>query len=1252
MADARQTLRIQLTGDSAGARAEIGATERDLRRLGDSAQSVGKEGLGAAGGLRAMAAAGAGVAAVVAGVVESSQAFVEANREASRLRASLNVLTGDAQTTAAVWRTLQAEFGASIGVEAAAAAFQKLKALGLSAGVETIRSYSNTAAAMGKSTQDFVEAVADAFAGEFERLKEFGVKSSAAGDQVKFTFQGVTTAVANNAAAIEQYLVSIGSHQFGSALAEQAKTLDGAFVRVERSARQFWVTLGDTGAAAALASAVNLGADAIEELRQKIGAGALFADELEHARVSAAALADDISRTGAMLVEGLAPARQVLADLETGAGKLGESIAEAFAGQTVLSAIADLPINARAAIGIMLGELDKFGADANAVWENVKLGVSIAWSATTNVVIESTDRMRRALSRVAESAARALAGALGVEGASFGFEGGVGDRTTDRTQEFAARRAQIAAERQARQAAADAAVAGFLRERDAARTTAAEQAALAEGDRRRSRALRDASDRERFRAAAVAATGAAAASAGKQAADGAKKAAGEQKKFGDELERTVAAIDPIAGAVQRYTEQVGTLDAALAKGLINQQRHDVLVREAALDYRDKVDIVGTYVRKLEQENQLLGLNGTEREQARAVLEAETAARRAGLEVTDAQREAIRGLVAEHERLQAQIDPIAKLYERVAEQIYDSWSSLWEDLFTGNVKSMRDFGKQVTDYLRKLLGQLAAQALARPVLVPVITALGGTLGMSGSAIGGTLTQLGLGGGTAATAGSGGGFGLGNLSSLSNLFGGNGVGSALGGLLGAGQIGAYGVGATSTGAGLSFAGASSFGYGAAGGGSALGNAAAGFGNLAYGAAGLGGGLLGHWIAPGSPYGSLAGGLGGVAGMIGASGLASGTALGAALGSAVPVIGTLIGGALGGVIARAFGDSSPDSSWFRVTSGARRGRDAKYSPLAEAQTAFGSVAVSGWEDLPGEMQAEFGKGIVQAFSQADAALAAQLGTQYVAIARSAIDGQALASARQLASKDPSAQVLAIFRARYGAIFGAIDSDLAAAFGRQSVTADSIGQVVAELGELFSATHPAAADALGQYASAAKALDAQWGRLADNARKYGYQLDAVTTAWAKAASDLKQTAADALHVDFTAAREQALLGGLDAQGRYDYFKSQADGLAAQLERAAGADNINAIAERILSLQSQAYGLLGDQAGDYSAQYVDYLDRIEQLAAARIRATDVQTADMGKQIQAGVEAVLQRALDALAAAADAQTRAAERITRALPGYG
>lgn len=54
---------------------------------------------------------------------------------------------------------------------------------------------------------DFVEAVADATVGEFERLKSFGIKANTLTDDVKFTFAGVTTTVKKNAADIENIFV-------------------------------------------------------------------------------------------------------------------------------------------------------------------------------------------------------------------------------------------------------------------------------------------------------------------------------------------------------------------------------------------------------------------------------------------------------------------------------------------------------------------------------------------------------------------------------------------------------------------------------------------------------------------------------------------------------------------------------------------------------------------------------------------------------------------------------------------------------------------------------------------------------------------------------------------------------------------------------------------------------------------------------------------------------------------------------------
>ena len=71
----------------------------------------------------------------------------------------------------------------------------------------------------------FTEAVADAVTGEFERLKEFGIKSSVEGDKVAFTFRGLKTQIGNNANEINAFLKSIGENQFAGAATGQKWTL-------------------------------------------------------------------------------------------------------------------------------------------------------------------------------------------------------------------------------------------------------------------------------------------------------------------------------------------------------------------------------------------------------------------------------------------------------------------------------------------------------------------------------------------------------------------------------------------------------------------------------------------------------------------------------------------------------------------------------------------------------------------------------------------------------------------------------------------------------------------------------------------------------------------------------------------------------------------------------------------------------------------------------------------------------------------
>jgi hypothetical protein len=125
-------------------------------------------------------------------------------------------------------------------VEEVTRAVTTLKVRGLEptveAALEAMRTYGDVAGAMGKDLPTVIEAVSDASVGEFERLKEaFNVTGHKAGDELKLTFNGVTTQVHNDAQSITGYLKGIGKANFAGGMARQAATLEGS-----------WSSLGDS----------------------------------------------------------------------------------------------------------------------------------------------------------------------------------------------------------------------------------------------------------------------------------------------------------------------------------------------------------------------------------------------------------------------------------------------------------------------------------------------------------------------------------------------------------------------------------------------------------------------------------------------------------------------------------------------------------------------------------------------------------------------------------------------------------------------------------------------------------------------------------------------------------------------------------------------------------------------------------------------------------------------------------------------
>lgn len=200
---------------------------------------------------------------------------VQVAREFSILKASLKTVTGSTEAAGKAFSDLSA-FAAEtpFSVQQSTEAFIRLQSLGLKPSIAAMRSYGNTASAMGKDLLQFVEAIADATTGEFERLKEFGIKAKSVGDDVAFTFRGVTTQVGKNADEIEAYLRKIGDTDFAGAMAERAATIDGALSNLDDSVATLLNNIGEgglSGGVSDLAKALSEAADGGSNFARMIG---------------------------------------------------------------------------------------------------------------------------------------------------------------------------------------------------------------------------------------------------------------------------------------------------------------------------------------------------------------------------------------------------------------------------------------------------------------------------------------------------------------------------------------------------------------------------------------------------------------------------------------------------------------------------------------------------------------------------------------------------------------------------------------------------------------------------------------------------------------------------------------------------------------------------------------------------------------------------------------------------------------------
>lgn len=171
-----------------------------------------------------------GFAAIAAGAKQLVSAIIDVRAEFEKYEAVLtNTLGSNTLAKQAMAELTDYAAKTPFALSEVTDAYVRLTNYGLQPSMEAMTAYGDISASVGKNVVDFSEAVADATTGEFERLKEFGIKASKDGDKVTFTFKDQKTVVDNTAGSIEKYLVSLGKMDgVAGSMDAISKTLGGS----------------------------------------------------------------------------------------------------------------------------------------------------------------------------------------------------------------------------------------------------------------------------------------------------------------------------------------------------------------------------------------------------------------------------------------------------------------------------------------------------------------------------------------------------------------------------------------------------------------------------------------------------------------------------------------------------------------------------------------------------------------------------------------------------------------------------------------------------------------------------------------------------------------------------------------------------------------------------------------------------------------------------------------------------------------
>lgn len=248
---------------------ELVLARKELDKINKEIGVTKKQSNQASGAIKAVG--GAIIAAfTIDKLVDFGRQIISITAEFDKLRAVLtNTLGSKSQADAAFTRLQEFASKTPFQVSSLTNSFVKLANQGFVPTNKELTKLGDLAASTGKDFDQLTEAIIDAQTGEFERLKEFGIRASKQGDQVTFAFKGVQTQTEFTSDSIKEYLLSLGELEgVSGAMEAVSKTLGGQISNLQDNFDSLFYALGQAsvGIISDVLSALNAAVETVARL--------------------------------------------------------------------------------------------------------------------------------------------------------------------------------------------------------------------------------------------------------------------------------------------------------------------------------------------------------------------------------------------------------------------------------------------------------------------------------------------------------------------------------------------------------------------------------------------------------------------------------------------------------------------------------------------------------------------------------------------------------------------------------------------------------------------------------------------------------------------------------------------------------------------------------------------------------------------------------------------------------------------------